>query len=58
LLQEAGPGSGVDYLRLAQQAKTLMLPGEMGERFQCIGLTRGLDDEIPGFRLQDMRHRL
>jgi SAM-dependent MidA family methyltransferase len=58
LLQEAGPGSGVDYLRLAQQAKTLMLPGEMGERFQCIGLTRGLDDEIPGFHLQDMRHRL
>jgi SAM-dependent MidA family methyltransferase len=58
LLQDAGPGGGVDYLRLAQQAKTLLLPGEMGERFQCIGLTRDLDFDIPGFRMQDLRHRL
>jgi SAM-dependent MidA family methyltransferase len=48
----------VAYLRLAQQAKTLILPGEMGERFQCIGLTRGLDIDVPGFRMQDLRHRL
>jgi len=58
LLQNAGPDSGVDYLRQAQQAKTLMLPGEMGERFQCIGLTRDLDIDIPGFRGQDLRYRL
>jgi len=58
LLQDAGPDGGIDYLRLAQQAKTLMLPGEMGERFQCIGLTRDLDTDIPGFRMQDMRYRL
>lgn len=50
--------AGVAYLRLAQQAKTLILPGEMGERFQCIGLTRALDIEVPGFRGQDFRHRL
>lgn len=48
----------VAYLRLAQQAKTLILPGEMGERFQCIGLTRDLDIEVPGFRGQDLRRRL
>jgi SAM-dependent MidA family methyltransferase len=48
----------VGYLQQAQQAKTLILPGEMGERFQCIGLTRGLDAEIPGFRMHDMRGRL
>jgi SAM-dependent MidA family methyltransferase len=58
LLTDAGPGGGVDYLRLAQQAKTLMLPGEMGERFQCIGLTRDLDIDIPGFQGQDLRYRL
>jgi SAM-dependent MidA family methyltransferase len=58
LLQSAGPSEQVDYLQQAQQAKTLVLPGEMGERFQCIGLTRGLDMEIPGFRMQDMRGRL
>jgi SAM-dependent MidA family methyltransferase len=59
LLQEAMPElDDVSWLRLAQQAKTLILPGEMGERFQCIGLTRGLDSEVPGFRGQDLRRRL
>ena len=58
LLQAAGPSDEVGYLQQAQQAKTLVLPGEMGERFQCIGLTRGLDTEIPGFRMHDMRGRL
>ena len=58
LLQGSASVDGVDYLRQAQQAKTLMLPGEMGERFQCMALTRGLDTDIPGFRMQDMRGRL
>ena len=58
LLQSAGPGESLPYMRLAQQAKTLILPGEMGERFKCIALTRGLDIGIPGFRLQDYRNRL
>ena len=58
LLQAAGPTDSMTYMRLAQQAKTLLLPGEMGERFKCIGLTRDLDVEIPGFRLQDFRNRL
>ena len=58
LLQSAGPTAGMDYLQQAQQAKTLVLPGEMGERFQGIGLVHGLDTEIPGFRMHDMRGRL
>ncbi|MDH3979528.1 MAG: SAM-dependent methyltransferase [Gammaproteobacteria bacterium] len=58
LLQAAGPTDDVDYLRQVQQAKTLILPGEMGERFQSIALTRELDIEIPGFRMQDFRYRL
>jgi SAM-dependent MidA family methyltransferase len=45
-------------MQQAQQAKTLILPGEMGERFKFIGLTRDLDQAIPGFRMQDMRARL
>jgi SAM-dependent MidA family methyltransferase len=48
----------MDYMQAAQQAKTLILPGEMGERFKCIGLTRGIDIPVPGFRLQDQRERL
>ncbi|MEZ5541275.1 MAG: SAM-dependent methyltransferase [Pseudomonadota bacterium] len=59
LLQAALPTlDDVAYLRLVQQAKTLILPGEMGERFQCMSLTRGLSAAVPGFRGQDLRHRL
>ena len=57
-LQQAGPTDTVEYMQQAQQAKTLILPGEMGERFKCIGLTRDFDQAIPGFRMQDMRARL
>jgi len=48
----------VTGLRWSQQAKTLILPGEMGERYQCIALARGLDIGVPGFRGQDFRRRL
>jgi SAM-dependent MidA family methyltransferase len=58
LLQQAGPTDSTHYIQLAQQAKTLILPGEMGERFKCIGLTRGMTTTVPGFRLQDYRNRL
>ena len=59
LLQEAmNRNDELSYLRLVQQAKTLILPGEMGERFQCIGLARELDIGVPGFRGQDLRRRL
>ena len=57
-LLQSGSTDSVDYMRAAQQAKTLILPGEMGERFKCIGLTRGIDIPVPGFRLQDQRERL
>jgi SAM-dependent MidA family methyltransferase len=58
LLQRCGPTESVAYLKAAQQAKTLLLPGEMGERFKCIGLTRGVESPVPGFCLQDQRERL
>ena len=58
LLQQAGPTDSMHYIKLAQQAKTLILPGEMGERFKCIGLTRGMTTVVPGFRMQDYRNRL
>jgi len=57
-LLQSGPTDTTAYMQAAQQAKTLILPGEMGERFKCISLTRGLDIPIPGFRLQDQRERL
>ncbi len=57
-LQQAGAPDSMPYMQLAQQAKTLILPGEMGERFKCIALTRGMTTTVPGFRLQDYRNRL
>ena len=58
MLRAAGPVDSAGYLRQAQEAKTLILPGEMGERFKCIGLARGLDHPVRGFRSQDFRYRL
>lgn len=44
------------------QVRRLTLPGEMGERFQVMALSRGLDedlvDNLKGFSLTDLCHRL
>lgn len=41
-----------------QQAKRLLLPGEMGERFRVMGLSRGLGPPLDGFGLLDLANRL
>jgi SAM-dependent MidA family methyltransferase len=46
------------FARLANQARRLMLPGEMGERFKAMAWTRGVERELSGFALQDLRHTL
>jgi SAM-dependent MidA family methyltransferase len=47
-----------ERLRLVDAVKTLMLPGQMGERFQVMALTRGIDGEaLHGFG-HDLRYRL
>jgi len=46
------------YLRDAQQAKSLLLPGEMGERFKVLALTKDVDQPLLGFRLFDHTERL
>jgi SAM-dependent MidA family methyltransferase len=48
----------VDQLRLAQGFKTLMMPGEMGERFKVMALGREIGNPLSGFALRDFRHRL
>ena len=58
LLQAQGEPGSTAYLKAVQQVKTLIMPDEMGERFKFIALTQGLDDALPGFRMQDMRERL
>ncbi|MFP5506076.1 MAG: class I SAM-dependent methyltransferase [Gammaproteobacteria bacterium] len=60
MLAEALPQTGAqsDYLRLAAQAKTLLLPGEMGERFKAMLLMRGVNGPVAGFGGRDLRGRL
>jgi SAM-dependent MidA family methyltransferase len=56
MLAEAGTGR--EAIRLAQQAKQLLLPGEMGERFRVMGLSRGLAPSLAGFARLDLAGRL
>jgi SAM-dependent MidA family methyltransferase len=58
LLMALEPDGSPRYLAQVQQAKQLLMPGEMGERFKCMALRRGIEGGLPGFRQQDMRGRL
>ena len=57
-----GEGRRDGGLALNAEARQLTLPGMMGERFQVMGLGRGLggaaDRPLRGFSLQDLRYRL
>ena len=55
-LPEAGTSQGTAALAAAQALKTLVLPGEMGERFKLLVLSRGMPVEPPPGR--DFRARL
>jgi SAM-dependent MidA family methyltransferase len=58
MLQEAGAGEDAAAIALVQQAKRLMLPGELGERFRVIGLGRGIEPPLAGFAMLDLANRL
>ena len=58
LMAETDPADTLRYLEQSRQVKLLTLPGEMGERFQAIALTRGLDLPLRGFAMRDERGRL
>ena len=51
------PDNKQSYLPQAQQAKTLILPSEMGELFKAMVLTKNFDSTLLGF-LHDERARL
>jgi SAM-dependent MidA family methyltransferase len=50
--------AGVLQIRLAGEARRLLLPGEMGEAFKVMALTRAWDTPLQGFTVQDLRHSL
>ena len=58
LLAGVDAADTVRYLEQARQVKLLTLPGEMGDRFQAIALTRNLTLALRGFSFRDERDRL
>ena len=58
VLQKQVSKSDDGGVELGAQARQLTLPGMMGEKFQVMGLGRGLDFEPRGFSLLDLRYRL
>jgi SAM-dependent MidA family methyltransferase len=57
-LQRLCGGDDGRRAQLANQARRLLLPGEMGERFKAMWWLRGIDSGTAGFRLRDLRHTL
>jgi len=58
LLDLAHAEDEVERVRRTAEVKRLTLPGEMGERFQAIAFSRGLDDVLSGLRRFDLSRRL
>ena len=58
ILASCGEQDQSKSMELANQVKLLTLPGEMGERFKVIGLTRDLEPGLMGFSLSDHRRYL
>lgn len=54
----ARAASPAERARLASEARQLLLPGEMGEAFKVMALTRGWETGLHGFALQDLRGSL
>ncbi|MGH8584358.1 MAG: class I SAM-dependent methyltransferase [Gammaproteobacteria bacterium] len=64
VLAEHGTRYTERYMRYAQQAQRLVMPGEMGERYKAMALCKGLPKyentghALLGFRSYEQRHRL
>lgn len=54
LLAPADGNELASRVQLARQAMLLTLPGEMGERFKVIGLSRGIEQPLRGFGVRDL----
>jgi SAM-dependent MidA family methyltransferase len=57
-LELAADRPDTERLRLAREVQLLTLPGEMGERFKVIALSKGYDAPLRGFGVRDLRHAL
>ena len=57
-MQHLAAADPTRFARLANEARTLLLPGEMGERFKVMAWMRGMESALPAFQVQDLRHTL
>jgi SAM-dependent MidA family methyltransferase len=57
-MQRLAASDDARFARLASEARQLMLPGEMGERFKAMAWLRKMDRPLSGFALLDLRHTL
>ncbi len=57
-MRRIAAGDANVFARLAIQARQLMMPGDMGERFKVMAWTRGLPMPLAGFALRDFRDSL
>jgi SAM-dependent MidA family methyltransferase len=57
-MQRLAANDAARFARLASEARQLMLPGEMGERFKAMAWLRAIDEPLSGFALLDLRHTL
>ncbi len=57
-LDPAPAGGAAGRLAQSQAVATLLLPGEMGERFKVIALARGVQGPLLGFGFRDLTDRL
>ncbi|MEE8379013.1 MAG: SAM-dependent methyltransferase, partial [Gammaproteobacteria bacterium] len=57
-LAEANASNERDQLLCAQQIRTLTMPGEMGELFKVMALTKNYESALTGFSMLDARHKL
>ncbi len=48
----------VAFAKLSQQVKWLTLPGEMGERFKVLALSKAMTQDLVGFSVLNLVHRL
>ena len=58
IMAASDPNDIRTHLALTQQIKKLTLPHEMGELYKVIAFQRDVQEPLPGFALQDRRHRL
>ncbi len=58
MVSAVDPEDTTQFLDMMQGVKRLTLPTEMGERFKVLALTRGVEQPLIGFEVQDWRERL